>query len=1224
MTIASCFFLSFLIILIGLSSYYQNFNKSNLAFNRFISEFEKNEKSVSEYLRQGEKIISIPENGKEDIYNIYPDDMYQKEGILILIFQEDSLFFWSANSTPFSKIDFLNLDAPGIIHLQNGFYYVDEIITGEYQIVGLSLLSYHYPYENAFLKNEFHQQYTVPAGTGILLSPSGYDIYDSGDKFLFSLKFPSSPSITSFQHALLFLLYILTFISFIILLFHLYEKLAGFLRNKYIYLVTFSLDLLILRWLLYFFKIPGILYSSSFFTASFYAHSDLFPSPGDLILNLLLVLAIASVFNLKFRSRLGLLTRKPVLSFFLGYLFLTLAFALFFPFLSLSRSLVYDANFSLNLSDISLISTYSFIGLSAIFILLLSYFLISIRLFEYAYRSSYGKFKYFIIQWLLAAISTILINISFRITDYIFVFFIAVYIISLFFFKAYQRRIFTFYSTIFYLFLFSIFTTYSLQTLITAKEKEERKLIAMQLSRTYNPMVEYNFTVASKEICRDLKLQGLLVLSYDDPMYEDSAVQYLENQYLQHVFPGYERYSTICFPEKILDIQPDDYLIDCKAYFNGLIRDFGDSSLCEHLYRYNIKESNSYISHLGIPVAIADHIINFDIFSELFSPFIPDEGLGYPELLIEDQFDHFPKTANYSYARYSDGQLVYKFGNYIYSTNLPVHLFIEEGSFFTQNGYNHYFAPIDDHHHLVLSKKNLSLPDAIAPFSYLLLFYAIYTLIFLLLIVFPYENYALNINFRSRIQVSIITIIVIIFIIIGNVSVAYIQDLNNKKNNAILREKTHSVLIELEHKLADQPQLSADMHSYLSGLLTKFSLVFFSDINLYDLSGKLLATSRPRIFEKGLISTRMNSDAYRMLDINKNLLFIHEEKIGTYNYLSAYIPFRNSQNMIVAYLNLPYFAKQSDLRTEISSFLTTFLNIYIFFIALSIFLTLLISRYTTRPLQLIKDKMRSLSLGRSNQKIDWASNDEIGKLVSEYNRMIDELSKSADLLAQSERESAWREMAKQVAHEIKNPLTPMKLNVQYLEKAWNDGSSDFDKRLKRFTKTIIEQIDTLSMIASEFSDFAKMPQARSRKAKLIEIIRNATNLFKDTENIHLEIEYDDSRNYTVLVDEKQLLRVFNNLIQNAIEAIGPDRQGNIKISIETEQDEFIIKVTDDGPGISSDQSDKIFSPSFTTKTSGMGLGLAMVKSIVINSGGTITFESEEGFGATFIIRLPII
>jgi signal transduction histidine kinase len=1005
-------------------------------------------------------------------------------------------------------------------------------------------------------------------------------------------------------------------------MFHLYQKLSVLLRNRYIYLLAFAIDLILIRFLLYYFEIPSVLTSSTFFDATHYAHSVLFPSPGDLILNLLVLLGIASVFNFKFRPLY--ISRKihPALSLADGYLMLLIAFILLLPCLSIFRSLVFDANFSLNLSDISLITTYSFIGLSAIFIMLLSYVMISIRLFEYAYRSAKQRFSVFLIQWILASVTTVILNGLFEGTDYIFVFFIAIYIISLYFFKKYQRRIISFYSTIFYLFLFSVFTTYALQTLINDKEKEERKMIAMQLTQTYNPLVEYNFSIGFVEIEKDLTLQGLLLLAYEDPAYEDSAIAYLDEEYLQHIFPGYERYSTICYPEKVLDIQPDNYLTDCNEYFEGLIMDYGDSSLCKKLFRYNLNESNSYISHISVPVTIADEVIPFDIYSELFIPFIPDEGLGYPELLLESTFAHFPVSGNYSYARYSNGSLVYKYGYYVYRTELSPEMAMDHPGFQNADNYSHYIIPVDDNQYFILSKKNLSLLDAIAPFSYLLLLFAVFTLVYLLLIIFPFESYSLDINFRSRLQISVIVIIVIIFFIVGYVSVTYIQNLYDNKNNTILKEKTHSVLIELEHKLADESNLSADMQPYLSGLLNKFSQVFFSDINLYDLSGQLLASSRPRIFEKGLISTRMNTEAFKSLVKDRKLLFIHEEQISSYKYLSAYVPFRNSENVIVAYLNLPYFAKTSELRTEISSFLTTFLNIYIFFIALSIFLTLLISRYTTRPLQLIKDNMRNLSLGRSNQKINWESNDEIGKLISEYNRMIDELARSAELLAKSERESAWREMAKQVAHEIKNPLTPMKLSVQYLQKAWDEKSVDFDKRLNRFTRTIVEQIDTLSMIASEFSDFAKMPQARSRRNNLIDIIKNAMDLFKDTGNIQLNIHYDPDLDHIVMVDQKQLLRVFNNLIQNSIEAIGNDKEGKIDIRVEADYDEFLVHIIDSGPGIPVDQAEKIFSPSFTTKTSGMGLGLAMARSIIINSGGEITYESENGNGAIFLIRLP--
>jgi len=254
----------------------------------------------------------------------------------------------------------------------------------------------------------------------------------------------------------------------------------------------------------------------------------------------------------------------------------------------------------------------------------------------------------------------------------------------------------------------------------------------------------------------------------------------------------------------------------------------------------------------------------------------------------------------------------------------------------------------------------------------------------------------------------------------------------------------------------------------------------------------------------------------------------------------------------------------------------------------------------------------------------WNRNDEIGKLVNEYNRMIDELARSAELLARSERESAWREMARQVAHEIKNPLTPMKLSVQYLEQSWNRHSPDWDKRLAKFTQTMIEQIDTLSAIAGEFSDFAKMPVTKKENTNLVEVIQNAISLFRNYDNVHITFSKPSFSDFFVFADKEQLLRAFNNLLKNSIQAIGTRPDGKIEITVEHSGTNCKIEITDNGGGIPAELRNKIFSPNFTTKSGGMGLGLAIVRSIIVNSGGEISFRSVEGEGTTFVILLPLV
>jgi nitrogen fixation/metabolism regulation signal transduction histidine kinase len=391
---------------------------------------------------------------------------------------------------------------------------------------------------------------------------------------------------------------------------------------------------------------------------------------------------------------------------------------------------------------------------------------------------------------------------------------------------------------------------------------------------------------------------------------------------------------------------------------------------------------------------------------------------------------------------------------------------------------------------------------------------------------------------------------------------------------------------------------------------------------LYDSNGNLYASSRPKVFDEGLTSKKMNPEAYLQIAILGQTEFIHDERIGNLNYLSSYIPLKNKDGQFLAYLNLPYFAKQNELEKEISGFLVALINIYVLLFALSIVIAIFISNYVTKPLKLIQDKLGNIKLGKTNEPIEWQENDEIGNLVKEYNRMISELSNSANLLAKSERENAWREMAKQVAHEIKNPLTPMKLSLQHLQRTWQEHAPDMEQKMQQVTKTIIDQIDTLSNIATEFSNFAKMPKANFEKVNLDSVLQNSISLFHDVENIQLKFKTEITGNAWVYADKEQLLRVFNNLLKNAIQAIPENQEGFIEVLFKTDNSNYLVIIRDNGTGINEQIVNKIFAPNFTTKNGGMGLGLAMVKNIVENTGGHIWFETKVKEGTTFFVSLP--
>jgi two-component system nitrogen regulation sensor histidine kinase NtrY len=238
--------------------------------------------------------------------------------------------------------------------------------------------------------------------------------------------------------------------------------------------------------------------------------------------------------------------------------------------------------------------------------------------------------------------------------------------------------------------------------------------------------------------------------------------------------------------------------------------------------------------------------------------------------------------------------------------------------------------------------------------------------------------------------------------------------------------------------------------------------------------------------------------------------------------------------------------------------------------------------------------------------------------------MVDELEESAHKLANSEREYAWREMAKQIAHEIKNPLTPMKLNVQQLLKSWKDGIPDFEEKLEGFSRNQIEYIDNLSNIASAFSSFAKMPGTNPLEVDLLDQIRTTLELFRNTDNISFDVQWPSEKKVFIYADKEHLNGIFSNLFKNSIQAIPPDRKGVIKVGLQVIRNKAIVSVSDNGTGIPEALKKKMFTPNFTTKSSGTGLGLSIVRKYVEDANGRVWFESEPDRGTTFYVEFPLI
>ena len=1219
------FYLSLALIFI-LTSFIYDFRINNSTSPEKIlktlqTDFDDAEKKLSVYLDSLAQLNYLSGSDQSDAF--IREHVNTRFAFHFYTYKNDSLVFWSDNSVPLSQLTHVEKAGNRTISLANGIYFYNDTIIGEYRLAGLFLIKWNYPYQNIYLENRFQSGFSAPPQTEISFKRGDYNIY-TGESFMFSIPPPDNPDPGAIPSMLLLVFYAFAFLAINAAIYQLYLRFGSLIKSRLLLVIAYLIDVILLRILMFIFELPVNLHNTSFFTPGSFAASDFMPSMGDFIFNALTILTIAYTLFITYKN-IRLDRKKSALrKYFLTFSLFLHVFIFYRLFLWAARSLVIDASYSLNLNEIFFLTSDSLLALIAFTILLFSFFLVSYRILGLAYHYAGRSFTRYFAFFLLTSLIYFLICTLIHTCDLLLFIPLIIYAIA-FYFQAASRPDLDkvgFSGVVLYLFLFAILSTAVLFVYNTQKETEQRKLLAIELSSGEDPLTEYIFASITREMATDTGLLSLLSEAPYSIEKEDHAIAYIEDNYLADRLRKYEWMVTVCTPDRDLLIQPEDYLVNCHEYFWDIIDRIGQPALGSGQYHYDNEAGIcNYIS--AQDYILNDNFDTISVFIELFSFFIPEEGLGYPELLIDENIKTFGGLENYSYARYKENKLVFKYGDYPYRTNINRYGDFEAGTFFIHNNASHYITKIDESEYLIISEEESGFFEVLAPFSYLLIFFTLFVLLFIALVNIPFKRIGFELNFRNQLQLYITSLIVVSLVIVGIISVAYVINLNTGKNKEILKEKTHSVLIELEHKLSGEDLLTADMEEYLTTLLIKFSKVFFSDINLYDLHGNLLASSRPQIFQKQLISTKMNSEAFRTLTIDKKLLYIHTETIGDQDYFSAYVPFMNEENKVVAYLNLPYFARQTELQKEVSVFLNTFLNVYVLLIAVAIFIAILISRYITQPLQLIRDKMRSLSLGGTNEKIHWSRNDEIGTLVAEYNRMIDELSRSAELLAKSERESAWREMAKQVAHEIKNPLTPMKLSVQYLKKAWDEKSPDWEERLQRFTQTIVEHIDTLSAIASEFSDFAKMPQKKEEKMDLSETIKKSLDLFSDTENIHFSYQSSVTSPPFVLADKNQLIRVFNNLIQNSIQAIGQTYEGIIKITLDPDHENYIIRVIDNGPGIPYEMMDKIFSPSFTTKSSGMGLGLALVRSIIEEAGGNINFESSPTDGTVFIISLPV-
>lgn len=1196
----------FLLSIILFSVYYQSVFSTNYReqIRTFKKTFAQQEKLLHQFLEEKRQVNL--EEGKS--FTGYDDPA--NDGFLFHFYQKDTLAYWSTNQLPVSKYSDIHFPTTGIIHAQNGWYYTISIQESNKTYCGSFLIKHEYPYENEDLVNDFSTPFRLNFSAYISLDQEhGFAIYSKDKNYLFSIV-ANDYQPANHTESIGLMLLLLACVTFLILALN-----QTLLKQKGRAVWLFPLVLLIVRYFSIEFVWFGFMHDTEGFQASLYGTNQWFPNFFEYLVNTVVILAIVQFIAYKQRSipvhKYGSIT---------AVFFFLLAFVFWTQLLYLYQGLIENSSISLAIEGLFSLNIYSVLAIISIGVLGYALFLYVRTTARYAYTQGVDGSRLAVISFVVGVFYFLLeINYGYQLLfGGIFPTLFFGLILYLEYREVKQKHLIL---GICLLAVFSMVTAINLSEFNKRKDRSERELYANQLVTERDVVTEVEYVALIPAIQDDRFIQKLLSSDkqFDPRDFEEGMERRHFNGFWERYEIGFHLFDSE--NKSLLKFQTDQ--TDLYSEMTDIIEKHGKKSEIDSSIFFISDYTGQYSYIIKQPLVGKDST-NGTLFCTLKSKKIPEE-IGFPRLLISTKANVFDHLDDYSVAKYHKNRLVSKYGRFNYPTSVTALKNANPKGYnnFNFQEHNHFMLYKSGNDVIVLSGKNISWVDILTSFSYLFSFYGI-----LLLPIFFrfYSNsfFRQSLTLAAKIQLVLIGLVFVSLLGFGWGSGVFVQNQYNEYTDDVIREKLTSIEIELKSKLGKARNLTIQEDgTYASYLLQNFAKVFVTDINFYDPHGYLLATSRPKVFNMGLLSEQINPIARRQLAYLDKSEFIHQEQIGNLDYSSAYMPFYNNQGRLLGFINLQHFGQQEEFEHQIQRFLVAIINVFMLLLAISIVIAIFASNWVTAPLRILQESFSKVRFGKYNQQISYNKDDEIGALVSDYNQKLEELEFAAQQLAQSERESAWRDMAKQVAHEIKNPLTPMKLSVQQLLRSFDPNDPNAHSKLTKVSNSLIEQIDALTKIANEFSSFAKMPRPNEEDVDLVQIIENVIEVFQETGGTIIELTGEKSVH--LKVDKDQMIRVFNNLIKNAIQAIAEnsDAYGAIKIHLQKEDALLKISINDNGVGINEEQRSKIFTPYFTTKSTGTGIGLSMVKQIILNHGGTIYFESNGVVGTTFFIELPL-
>ncbi|MBC6110753.1 ATP-binding protein [Pedobacter fastidiosus] len=1220
---------------------------TSISLSRFTSKnelLERDAQQLQENLSAKERIVENFISDKEKVfsaenYHLNPNEALSfleayrtKEGINLLTYQNSKLKFWSTFNV--SDIDPSNIkEGTSVLFLSNGWYETIKKTHGDFSLIFLIAIQNQYSIkENQYFKNDLNP---LLSNSKMLTSASFtdkdvYTIKSLDNKFLFGLKIKPGYIDKYYSPTQLWL-----FIAGLLCICMFFNSLASLVARKgHIMLGT----LLLLSFFLIF-RLTDLSYGwfnhrfiVDLFDPVIYAESFLMPSLGDFLMNVIaLTWVLLFVYNHKEQYKFGEWVKQNK---FIGIV-IHIAMLVFIGFITVLADdvffgLIYNSKINFDIVNILKLSGTSWVSIVILCLVWFQIYLVTIISTSVSRQLNVNNSERLTI-FIIGFLAVFIYKLSTDFTAFFIVFALVFFIIVRSVYLKEVRFSIGVLAIVFFCLAFNTSIKYIKYKDIT--ERSLREPLARKVQSSDDPSA----IIALNGLENQLLTDNFLVKFFTE---SDSGKYAVLKNHIKDYLDGYlTRYDYQIYPYNKLEKSINKSNSQPIEKYKDLV-EAGSVKIDGSNYFYQVNNTFGYQDYFGIIPVFSKNSLQGTLILELRSkPYNYNNRL--PDLLGDQKLIKNDDFKGYSIALYSNNKLLNQSGNYTYPLNGSIFKGVKDdfvNSSDDELHYSHLIYKPSDSKMVVISKEKVGYVERLAALSFFFIVFIIFSLLLYGLVWLIKNldddrvgwfsiNRSLMINankilYKTRIQLSIVLSVVATLLIVGWTTYYYMNNEYRSQQDILIKDKIRKVQQNFEKQVFNNGIISNDENSVAD--FNTFADINNADLNLYDTRGDLMMTTYPKLFNFKVIGRKMGPMAYIYLhDLQRSEFINSKEKIGSLTYAAAYAPIRNAQNKTIAFISLPNYSNEEEYSDKIALFVSNLINIYaLVFVAIGV-LAVFLANQITSPLTFIQESISRTKIGQRNEPIVWRRHDEIGSLIKEYNNMIAALEDSALKLARSERESAWREMAKQVAHEIKNPLTPLKLGVQLLEKSWKEKDPNFEIKFNKFSKSFIEQIDSLSKIASEFSNFAKMPDTRLEKLEILPIVERAREVFKSTENVEIDILYKATFTLHILADSDQLLRTFNNLFKNAIEAIDGDSKCCITAVLYNDNDNVYIEIKDNGKGIDPVLHDKIFVPNFTTKTSGTGLGLAFVKQATENAGGTITFTSVIGVGTIFYLTFPL-